>query len=303
MNLTTGLIKTGILMAGITALFLVVGHFIGGTSGVLIALGLSIAMNAFAYWNSDTLALRAHGAQPVTASSAPELITIVDQLAERADLPMPRVFVINDEQPNAFATGRSPEKAALAVTTGLMHRLEQNELAGVIAHELAHIKNRDTLIMTVTATFAGAIAFLAQSALFMRGRQGPGGVIGALVIALFAPLAAGLIQMMISRTREYAADREGAEICGEPMWLASALAKIARGVSTNPMRSAEGHPATAHIFIHNPLTGGGIDDLFATHPRTENRIAALEALARDMRRTDELAANRSWAQGRSRVQY
>ncbi|HEV2558626.1 MAG TPA: zinc metalloprotease HtpX [Microvirga sp.] len=273
-------VKTGLLLAALTALFGVVGYMLGGPNGMLIALGLGAATNVFAYWNSDRLALRAHGAVEVDERTAPELVAMVRDLSRRAGLPMPRVYLIDNPQPNAFATGRNPENAAVAATTGLLCLLDRGELAGVMAHELAHIKNRDTLIMTVSATVAGAISTLAQFGFLFGGRGGerpnPLVMIGT---ALLAPLAAMIIQMAISRSREYDADRIGAEICGEPLALASALAKIAGGVQHVPNLDAERHPATAPLFIINPLSGHGMDNLFSTHPATENRIAALQALA------------------------
>jgi heat shock protein HtpX len=240
----------------------------------------------FTYWNSDRMVLSTYGAHEVDRHSAPELVELVAQLAANARLPMPRVFVMDNPQPNAFATGRNPQNAAVAVTTGLMHSLNREELAGVIAHELAHIKNHDTLLMTITATIAGAISMLAQFAMFFRGRGDSGpGVVGSIVLMLVAPLAASVVQMAISRTREYAADNLGARICGEPMWLASALAQIENAAHHTPNMEAEHNPATAHMFIINPLTGGGVDNLFATHPSTENRIVALQRLAAELGRS------------------
>jgi heat shock protein HtpX len=276
-------IKTGLLLAALTALFGVVGFVIGGEGGMLIALGLAAATNVFAYWNSDKLALKAHGAREVDERSAPELVAMVRELAARAELPMPRVYVIDNPQPNAFATGRNPENAAVAATTGLMSMLTREELAGVMAHELAHVKFRDTLIMTISATFAGALATLAQFG-FLFGGRGDNRPHPFMMLAMMilAPLGGMLIQMAISRSREYVADRAGAEICGNPLWLSSALAKIAGGVARIPNQSAEEHPATAPMFIINPLTGGGMDNLFSTHPATQNRIAALEDFAREL---------------------
>jgi heat shock protein HtpX len=278
-------VKTGLLLAALTALFGVVGYMLGGPDGMLVALGLGAATNVFAYWNSDRLALRAHGAVEVDERTAPGLVGMVRDLSRRAGLPVPRVYLIDNPQPNAFATGRNPENAAVAATTGLLRLLDRGEIAGVMAHELAHIKNRDTLIMTVSATVAGAISTLAQFGFLFGGRDGerpnPLVMIGT---AILAPLAAMIIQMAISRSREYDADRIGAEICGEPMALASALAKIAGGVQHVPNPEAERHPATAPLFIINPLSGHGMDNLFSTHPATENRIAALQALAGGLRR-------------------
>jgi heat shock protein HtpX len=276
-------VKTGMLLAALTALFGVVGYMLGGATGMMIALGLGVATNVFAYWNSDRLALSAHHAVEVDDRTAPELVGMVRDLSQRAGLPMPRVYLIDNPQPNAFATGRSPENAAVAATTGILQTLSYEELAGVMAHELAHIKNRDTLIMTVSATIAGAITSLAQFGFLFGGRgdNRPSPVV-MLLTALVAPLAAMIIQMAISRSREYDADRMGAEICGQPMALASALAKIAGGVAHIPNMDAERHPATASLFIINPLSGRGVDNLFSTHPATENRIAALQALAQQM---------------------
>jgi heat shock protein HtpX len=276
-------VKTAMLLAALTALFGVVGYMLGGANGMIIALGIGVATNAFAYWNSDRLALAAHDAVEVDERTAPELVGMVRDLAVRAGLPMPRVYLIDNPQPNAFATGRSPDRAAVAATTGILHMLSYDELAGVMAHELAHIKNRDTLIMTVSATIAGAIATLAQFGFLFGGRgddrPNPLVMIGT---AILAPVAAMIIQMAISRSREYDADRIGAEIAGNPLALASALAKIAGGVAHIPNPAAERHPATASLFIINPLSGHGMDNLFSTHPATENRIMALQALAREM---------------------
>jgi heat shock protein HtpX len=224
-----------------------------------------------------------HRAREVDARAAPELHALVKELAGRAGLPMPKVYLIDDDQPNAFATGRNPANAAVAATTGLLRQLSREEVAGVMAHELAHVKNRDTLTMTIAATIAGAIAMLANFAFFFGGSRDnshPLGIVGVLLAAITAPFAAMLIQMAISRTREYSADRDGAAICGDPLWLASALGKIARAAGRVPMMSAERNPATAPLFIVNPLTGERMDNLFSTHPATENRIAALHELAR-----------------------
>ncbi|GIK99588.1 MAG: protease HtpX [Alphaproteobacteria bacterium] len=280
--------RTGLLLAGLTGLFLAVGYLVGGTSGMVIALGLAIATNAFAYWNSDKMVLRMYGARPVDAASAPEFHGLIQRLAANAGLPMPRVYLIDSDQPNAFATGRSPENAAVAATTGLLRRLSADEVAGVMAHELAHVKNRDTLTMTVTATIAGAIGMLANFALFFGGGFGgrdnnsPMGGIAALLVALLAPLAAMIVQFAISRSREYEADRGGAEISGSPMSLAAALAKIDRTARGIDNHRAEANPATAHMFIINPLHAHAVDGLFSTHPRTENRIRRLQEIAGQM---------------------
>jgi heat shock protein HtpX len=274
--------RTAILLAGLTGLFMGVGYLIGGAAGATVALVVAAGMNLFAYWNSDRAVLSMHGAQEVDARSAPDLVQLVAELARNAELPMPRVFIMHEDQPNAFATGRNPENAAVAVTTGLMNHLSREELAGVIAHELAHIKHHDTLLMTITATIAGAISMIAQFGMFFRGNNGNNGgpgIIGSIAMMILAPLAAMLVQMAISRTREYAADDMGARICGQPMWLASALAKISNAAHQIPNPEAERNPATAHMFIINPLSGQGMDNLFATHPATENRIAALRQLA------------------------
>jgi heat shock protein HtpX len=276
-------LKTAILLAGLTGLFMGVGYLIGGASGAMIALVIAAAMNLFAYWNSDRMVLSMYGAHEVDRNSAPDLVHLVAELAGRAGLPMPRVFVIDEAQPNAFATGRNPQNAAVAVSAGLMQQLSREELAGVIAHELAHIKNHDTLLMTITATIAGAISMLAQFGMFFGGNRDNGpGIIGSIAMMILAPFGAMLVQMAISRTREYAADDLGARICGQPMWLASALAKIENAAHQIPNMEAERNPATAHMFIINPLSGQGMDNLFTTHPSTENRIAALQQLAAQM---------------------
>jgi heat shock protein HtpX len=257
---TMSYLKTAILLAGLTGLFMGVGYLIGGAGGALIALVIAAATNLFAYWNSDRMVLSMYGAHEVDRNSAPDLVHLVAELAGRAGLPMPRVFVMDEAQPNAFATGRNPQNAAVAVTTGLMQQLSREELAGVIAHELAHVKNHDTLLMTITATIAGAISMLAQFGMFFGGNRdnnhGPG-IIGSIAMMILAPLGAMLVQMAISRTREYAADDLGARICGQPMWLASALSKIANAAHVVPNPEAERNPATAHMFIINPLSGHG----------------------------------------------
>ena len=273
--------KTAVLLAGMTALFLGIGYMIGGQGGMLMALVFSVGMNVFAYWNSDKMGLRMHGAKPANESQFPELYDMVARLADNAGLPMPKVYVMDNPQPNAFATGRNPENAAVAATTGLLQSLNYEEIEGVMAHELAHIQNRDTLIMTITATIAGAVSMLANFGMFFggRSRDNPFGMIGTLAMVILAPMAAMLVQMAISRTREYAADKRGAEICGKPMALASALQRIAGAAHRIENDTAEANPATAHMFIINPLSGARMDNLFSTHPDTENRIAALEKLA------------------------
>lgn len=274
------MLRTAMLLAAMTALFVGVGYLLGGEVGMAIAFVLALAMNAFALWNSDRMVLRLYRAREVDARTEPEFHGIIARLAERARLPMPRVYVIDSEQPNAFATGRSPAHAAVAATTGLLRSLTPQEVAGVMAHELAHVRNRDTLIMTVTATIAGAVSMLAGFAFFFgRSRNNPLGIVGVLLVMILAPIAAALVQMAISRTREYGADRGAAEICGHPLWLASALdniSSLARRVD-NP--AAERNPATAHMFIVNPLHAHRRDSLFATHPAVENRIRALREMA------------------------
>ncbi|MET1047504.1 MAG: zinc metalloprotease HtpX [Hyphomicrobium sp.] len=281
--------KTALLLAALTAIFLVLGALVGGKSGLVFAFFIALAMNAFSLWKSDSVVLHMFGAQEVTDATAPELVGIVRDLAHRAELPMPRVYIMNNPQPNAFATGRSPSHAAVAASTGLLEALDRQELSGVLAHELSHIKNRDTLTMAVAATIGGAVSMFAQymqfGMIFGGGRdndRGGLGIIGTLAAVIVAPMAAGLVQMAISRSREYQADRMGAMICGNPIWLASALRKIDGLARRIPNEEAEAIPAAAHMFIVNPLNGHGIDNLFSTHPNVENRIAALEALAREM---------------------
>jgi heat shock protein HtpX len=274
-------LRTGILMAALTGLFLAAGALVGGGTGMLIAFGMALAMNLFAYWNSDKVLLSMYGARQVDAQSAPDLYRLVERLAQQAQLPMPKVFITENPQPNAFATGRDPDHAAVCVTTGLLERVSQEELAGVLAHELGHVKHRDTLTMTITAVMAGAISMLANMAFFMGGsrdRDHPLGMVGVLLVTLLAPIAAVLVQAAISRSREFEADRAGAEITGRPMWLASALGQIERAAEQTPNYPADANPATAHMFIINPLHGG-ISGLFATHPPTEERIARLRAMA------------------------
>ena len=290
-----GYVKTAILMAAMTALFMGVGYLIGGSGGAIIALVVAAAMNAFTWWNSDRMVLRMHNAQPVMPGDRMGLHALTAELARNANLPVPKVYLIDTPQPNAFATGRNPANAAVAVTSGLLRSLSREELAGVIAHELAHIRNHDTAIMTVTATFAGAISMLANFALFFGGSRERLGLIGTLLMMFLAPMAAALVQMAISRTREYAADKAGAEICGHPLWLASALEKIAMGASRIDNDTAERNPATAHMFIINPLHAQKFDSLFATHPATENRVAALRAMAPGRGRSSVVADRPSQA--------
>ena len=275
--------KTTVLFAAILALFMMIGGLIGGREGMMMALLLGGGMNFFAYWFSDKMVLRMYNAQPVDETSSPYLYNMVRDLAARAELPMPRVYLIDEAQPNAFATGRNPDNAAVAATTGIVSLLSERELRGVMAHELAHVKHRDILTSTIAATLAGAISALANFAMFFGGRDEegrPANAVVSIIVAIIAPIAAMLIQMAISRAREFEADRGGAEISGDPLALASALAKIdayARGI---PFPTAEAHPATAQMMIMNPLAGGGIDTLFSTHPKTAERIARLEAMAR-----------------------
>ena len=275
-----GYARTAVLLAGLTALVGGLGLLLGGQGGLIIGLMIAVGMNLFAFWNADGMVLRMHGAREVDDRTAPELVGLVRQLCDRADMPMPRVYVIETDQPNAFATGRSPSHAAVAATTGLLRRLSVEEIAGVMAHELAHIRNRDTLIMTITATLAGALSMVANFALFFGGnRDNPMGIVGTLLMAILAPMAAMLVQMAISRSREYEADRVGAEICGQPMWLAGALQKIDAMARRIDYHAAERNPATAHMFIINPLHAHAIDNLFSTHPNTENRVRALREMA------------------------
>ncbi|MHA1189127.1 MAG: zinc metalloprotease HtpX [Alphaproteobacteria bacterium] len=276
------MMKTAMLLAAMTVLFMGFGYLLGGAGGSLIAFFIAAAMNLFSWWNADKMVLRMHNARKLDAAAGSHYYRIVADLAARAGLPMPNVYVIDNPQPNAFATGRNPENAAVAATTGLLDSLSREEIAAVMAHELAHIQNRDTLTMTLTATIAGAISMLANFSLFFgggRNNNSPFGFIGILLAAITAPLAAMLVQMAISRTREYSADRRGAEICGNPLWLASALGKIAGAARHLPMISAERNPATAHMFIVNPLTGARMDNLFSTHPDPDNRIRALHEMA------------------------
>lgn len=278
-----GILRTGILLAVLTALFGVIGLAIGGQSGMFIALGIAVLMNVFTYWNADKIVLKMYRAQPLTAQELPELYRMIQELARRAEIPVPKAYIIHSEQPNAFATGRNPEHGAVAVTTGLIHLLSEREIAGVIAHEMAHIKNRDTLTMTITATIAGAISMLANFAFFFGGsrdsRMGPFAVI---LIAILAPIAAMLVQMAISRTREYSADRTGAMISGDPRGLASALEKISGMTARITNVQAEHNPATAHLFIMNPLHKERMDNLFSTHPNPTNRVQRLMQLAKEM---------------------
>ena len=280
--------KTTMLLAALTALFMALGFAIGGRGGMVIALLVAVGMNLFTYWNADKIVLSMHGAKQVDASSAPEFYQLVAALAQRAALPIPKVYIIDSPHPNAFATGRNPQNAAVAATTGLLNMLDRDEVAGVMAHELAHVRNRDTLIMTMVATIAGAISMLANFGLFFRGGgDNRGAMLATILAVIVAPFAAMIVQMAISRTREYGADRGGAEISGNPRALASALAKLARGAAAVPNPVAERVPAAAQLYI---VPGLGSDSLFSTHPDTGNRIAALEAIAQEMGRSAPLAS-------------
>jgi heat shock protein HtpX len=272
--------KTGLLMAAIMALFGMVGAVLGGGQGMLLALVLAAAMNLWAYWFSDTMVLRLYRAQEVDATTAPQLYGSVRELAGQAGLPMPKVYLIDEAQPNAFATGRNPEHAAVAATTGILQLLTARELRAVLAHELSHVKHRDILTSTITASIAGAISTLAHFGMFFSGRDADQrNPLAALLVLILAPIAAVLIQLAISRSREYDADRSGAELSGDPRALADALAKIERYKQGLPLETAEEHPATAHLMIINPLSGGGLSGLFSTHPPTAERIHRLLAMA------------------------
>ncbi|MCA0047870.1 zinc metalloprotease HtpX [Mesorhizobium sp. B283B1A] len=277
-------IRTAMLLAAMTALFMGVGFLIGGSGGMMIALVIAAGTNLFSYWNADKMVLSMNHAFEVDEKNAPEYYAIVQALAQQAGLPMPKTYLIDSPQPNAFATGRNPQNAAVAASTGLLQRLTHEEVAAVMAHELAHVQHRDTLTMTIVATFAGAISMLGNFAFFLGGNRdnNPFGFVGVLAAMIVAPFAAMIVQMAVSRTREYEADRRGAEICGHPLWLASALDKIARGAERIPNPDAERNPAMAHLFIINPLHGERMNSLFSTHPATENRIAALQEMARQM---------------------
>jgi heat shock protein HtpX len=277
------IMKTAILMAAITALFMLLGRYLGGQQGMVIALVVALGMNFFSYWFSDKLVLKMYNAQQVDETTAPQFYRMVAELAQRAQLPMPKVYLIQEDAPNAFATGRNPDNAAVAATTGILRVLSERELRGVMAHELAHVKHRDILISTISATMAGAISMLANFAMFFGGRGGDGrshNPIAGLLVAFLAPMAAALIQMAISRAREFEADRGGAEISGDPQALASALQKIQRFAQGIPLEAAERHPETAQMMIMNPLSGGGLRGLFSTHPSTEERVERLLSMAR-----------------------
>ena len=277
------ILRTGILMAAMTGLFLAAGFLLGGQTGMVFAFLLASGMNLYAYWNSDKLVLKMYRAREVDERSAPDLYRMVQRLSENAELPMPKVYIADNPQPNAFATGRNPSHAAVCATTGLLKRLSAEEIAGVMAHELAHVKNRDTLTMTIAATIAGAIAMLGNFAFFMGGRRdSPLGILGVLLVIIVMPLAATLIQMAISRAREFEADRLGASISGRPLWLASALQRIQTSARQIANEAAEGHPATSHMFIINPLSSGNFRGLFTTHPSTEERVQRLNAMAAEL---------------------
>ena len=276
------MVRTGLLMAALTGLFLVVGFLIGGGPGMVIAFLFAAGTNLWAYWNSDKALLSMYGAREVNETTAPELVHLVRQLSGQAGLPMPKVYIVENPQPNAFATGRNPEHAAVCVTSGLLQSVDNEELAGVLAHELGHVKHRDTLTMTITATIAGAVSMLANFAFFFGGRnRNPLGIVGMLLVTLLAPIAAMFVQMAISRGREFEADRCGAELSGRPLWLASALQRIERSADAIDNAAADANPATAHMFIINPLHGG-LSGLFASHPSTEERVARLKAMAAEM---------------------
>ncbi|MGH6888470.1 MAG: zinc metalloprotease HtpX [Rhizomicrobium sp.] len=272
-------LRTGLLMAALTGLFLIVGFLVGGEIGMFVAFLFAAGSNLFAYWNSDKVVLSLYGARAVDTQSAPDLVHVIGALAQKAGLPKPKVYIADNPQPNAFATGRNPEHAAVCVTTGLLKRVDREELAGVLAHELSHVKNRDTLTMTLVATLAGAVAMLANFAFFFGGRnRNPLGIVGILLVTLLAPIAAVLVQMAISRRREFEADRCGAELSGRPLWLASALQRIEHGATAIDNPAADANPATAHMFIVNPLHGG-LAGMFASHPSTEERITRLRTMA------------------------
>lgn len=296
--------RTGLLLAALTGLFLAVGYATGGESGMAIAFVLALGMNLFAYWNSDKMVLSMYGAVEVDRRTAPDYYDVVAELTRRAQLPMPRVYVMENDQPNAFATGRNPEHAAVAATTGLLNILTREELMGVMAHELAHVKNRDTLTMTITATLAGAIGMLGSFAFLFgghrdsEGRAHPLGMLGGLLAMLVAPIVASIVQFAISRSREYSADQMGGALCGQPLWLAAALQKLHTGALIIDNPRAEQHPATAHLFIVNPLHGGARDSLFSTHPSMENRVARLHEQAAAMGAGSSLAP--PWGRGPAR---
>ena len=292
-----GTVRTFVLMAALTALLIFVGYLLAGEAGFVIALGIAGVMNFTAYWNADKIVLKTQGAREVTEDETSTLLKRYRgdtlELAKKAGLPAPRIYVIDTHQPNAFATGRNPQNAAVAATTGLLEQLDRQEVMGVMAHELAHVENRDTLTMTVTATMAGAIGFLSQFALFFGGRS-RGGFLVSILVMIFAPIAASLVQFAISRTREYSADKRGAEICGNPLWLAKALEKIDAMAKKSVNQRAAENPAMAHLFIINPLTGVSMASLFSTHPPTYSRIVALEKLATKKQKAAGPIASGPW---------
>lgn len=281
------MLKTTMLLAALTALFMALGYTLGGSAGAIVSLLVAAGMNLFTYWNADKIVLKMHNAREVDAQSEPNFYGLVATLARRANMPMPKVYVIDSPHPNAFATGRNPENAAVAATTGLMAMLSRDEVEGVMAHELAHVKNRDTLIMTMVATIAGALSMLANFGLFFRDSERNG--LATILAVLIAPFAAMIVQLAISRTREYGADRTGAEISGKPLALASALAKISRGAAAIPNPVAERNPSAAQLYI----VPTHVSEMFSTHPATENRIAELEALASEMGTSMPNASRRS----------
>lgn len=277
--------RVAVMLAALTALFMGAGYLLGGQTGLLIAFLIAAAMNLFSYWNSDKMVLNSQGARQVDERTAPDFYGIVAQLARNADLPMPKVYIIETPQPNAFATGRNPQNSAVAATTGLLQSLSSEEIAGVMAHELAHVQHRDTLTMTVAATLAGAISMLANMALFMGGnRENGGNPLASILMMILAPLAAAVIQMAISRSGEYRADEGGARISGQPLWLASALQKIETSARRVTNQAAERNPVVAPLYIINPLNGKRWDNLFSTHPSTANRIERLRQLASEVNR-------------------
>ncbi|MFT6657964.1 zinc metalloprotease HtpX [Maritalea sp.] len=277
-------IRTTFLLAVMTGLFMAVGFVVAGSFGMFFALALALVTNLIAYWNSDKMVLRMQRARELSWRDSPDLFDMVEGLARRAGIPMPKLYLIQNKQPNAFATGRNPENAAVAVSSGLLNHLEYDEIGAVIAHEMAHIRSRDTLTMTITATFAGAISMLAQFGLFFgaRNTNSPLGPVASIVMIVVAPLAALMVQMAVSRTREYEADKDGAQICGNPLALARALKKISKLAKNFENPFARRSPGMAHLFIINPLAGRGADNMFSTHPNVENRIAALLELSKQM---------------------
>lgn len=293
-------IRTTFLLAVLTGLFMAIGFVIGGTGGMMLALMIALMMNLFSFWNSDKIVLRMQNAQAISYNQSPDLYEMVGRLSENAGIPAPQIYLIQSDQPNAFATGRNPENAAVAVSTGLIKRLDYDEIEAVVAHELAHVRSRDTLTMTITATLAGAISMLAQFGLFFgaRNNNSPIGPIGSILMVIVAPLAALLVQMAVSRVREYEADRDGAEICGNPEALARALDKIATHAKQIANPYARRSPGMAHMYIINPLIGQRGDNLFSTHPDVKNRIAALLDMAKSQRVDQNTVQNEAWPRSR-----